>query len=443
MKKLFGTDGIRGIAGKYPFEPDFVKKIGQVAALVLTGSGKNEFVLGRDTRESSPWVAESISEGINCAGVDVFDYGIISTPAIAYITSKRDAVAGCVISASHNLAEFNGIKFFSNSGIKIADEMESEIEKKLLDGKLNPPAKNKGKIFHKDSFIEKIYIKYLCSTVKNISDLGGLKIVIDCANGANYKIAPEVFENLKARIILISANPDGKNINKDCGSLHLKNLQKKVIDEKADFGIAYDGDGDRCIFVDEKGEVKDGDYLIAIVAEYLKKNNKLKKNSVVTTIMANFGFYKAMEKKGIKVFSSAVGDKYVYEEMLKNDVILGGEQSGHIIFRNYLNTGDGLLTSLQITSIIKQSGKKLSELSKIIVKYPQVLLNVKVEKRIPISENEELSNAIKNAEEKLKDNGRVLVRYSGTEPLLRIMVEGPDDKTIKQYAQEIANTVNF
>ncbi|MDD5686375.1 MAG: phosphoglucosamine mutase [Elusimicrobia bacterium] len=443
MKKLFGTDGIRGIAGKYPLVPDFIEKIGYVAALSLNGSKKHEFVLGRDTRESSLWISEIISKGINSAGVNVFDCGVISTPAISYLTSKRGSSAGCVISASHNSAEFNGIKFFSNSGIKIADEIEMQIEEKLLNKDIVVSENKTGKILHRDTLAEKSYLKFLCSTLDDVSDFEGMRIIIDCANGSNYKIADELFSDLKASVVTISANPDGKNINKDCGSLHLRNLQKAVLDNKADFGIAYDGDGDRCIFVDEKGEVRDGDYQVAIVADHLRKNSKLKNNSVVATVMSNFGFYKAMERDGVKVYSSAVGDKYVYDEMVKNDVILGGEQSGHVIFKNYMNSGDGLLTSLQIASIVKKSGKTLSELSKIVKKYPQILLNVKVTKRIPIAENKKLSDAIKAVEEKLKDDGRVLVRYSGTEPLLRIMVEGPDDNTINQYAKEIASVVDF
>ncbi|OGS35123.1 MAG: phosphoglucosamine mutase [Elusimicrobia bacterium RIFOXYC2_FULL_34_12] len=442
MKKLFGTDGIRGIAGKYPLANDFIKKIGYVAATFLRSAEKKEFVIGRDTRESSPALLESISEGIVSAGMDVFDCGIISTPAIAYITVERGSSAGCVISASHNSAEFNGIKFFSDLGIKIADSIESKIEKEL-ENDFNIPDKKKGKVFNEEDYAKDIYTKFLYSTIKEVTDFSGLKIVLDCANGSNFRTAPEVFLKLKADVITISVKPDGKNINRKCGALHIQNLKEAVLKEKANFGIAYDGDGDRCIFIDDKGEIRDGDYIIAIAAGFLKKNNILKNNSVVTTVMANFGFYKAMENKGIKVFSSAVGDKYVYEEMVNNDVILGGEQSGHIIFRDFLNTGDGLLTSLQVASIIKKSGKNLSELSKIIKKYPQVLLNVKVERKLPISENEKLANAIKSVEKKLKDNGRVLVRYSGTESLLRIMVEGPDDKLINDYSQEIAGVVDF
>lgn len=442
MKKLFGTDGIRGIAGEHPLIPEHIEKIGHIAAAVISGSGdstEREFVIGRDTRESSGEISRIISKGITSAGVNVFDCGVIPTPAVSYITSKRTSFAGCVISASHNSSEFNGIKFFSNSGIKIADKTESEIEKIFFSE--NPAAekiKKTGKIVYRDSSAGDTYKKFLYSTLPKNFNFTGLKIVLDCANGSNYRVAPEVFTNLKADVILISAAPDGKNINENCGALHLENLRKAVIDRKADFGVAYDGDGDRCIFVDEKGEIRDGDYLISITADYLKKNKKLKNNAVVATVMANIGFFKLMKSMGVKVFSCAVGDKYVYEEMLKNDVILGGEQSGHIIFRNYLNTGDGLLTSLQLASIIKQSGKTLSDLSKIVNKYPQILLNIRTEEKSPISGNKKLSDAIKNVEDKLKDNGRVVVRYSGTEPLLRIMVEGPDDKTINQYAQEIA-----
>ncbi|MFA5779856.1 MAG: phosphoglucosamine mutase [Elusimicrobiota bacterium] len=443
MKKLFGTDGIRGIAGKYPLEPDFIKKLGYAAAVITNNSSKKEFILGCDTRESASWISKALSDGITAAGVDVFDCGVIPTPAVAYITSIRGSSAGCVISASHNSAEFNGVKFFSNEGIKIADAKEIEIEKFVLTESVKKDNQKIGNYKFSDNYADEIYTKFLYSTLDKDFDLSGLKIVLDCANGANYKIAPEVFSHLKAETIILSVSPDGKNINKNCGSLHLKNLQNAVVENNADFGIAFDGDGDRCLFVDEKGENRDGDYLIAIAAEYLNKNGELKNNSVVATVMANFGFNIAMKRSGIKMLESAVGDKYVHDEMIKNDIILGGEQSGHIIFRNFLNTGDGLLTSIQISAIIKKSKKSLSELSKIIKKYPQILLNVKVEKKIPIAENKKLSDVIKSVERKLDSNGRVLVRYSGTEPLLRIMVEGPDDETVKEYAGEISSAVNF
>ncbi|PIU83630.1 MAG: phosphoglucosamine mutase [Elusimicrobia bacterium CG06_land_8_20_14_3_00_38_11] len=443
MKKLFGTDGIRGIAGKYPLEADFIKKIGSAAAAIINDSSKKEFILGCDTRESSSWISKALCDGITAAGVDVFDCGVFPTPAVAYITTIRGSSAGCVISASHNSAEFNGIKFFSNEGIKISDDKELEIEKLTLSKNFNKSEKPAGKYEVSDNYADDIYTKFLYSTLPRDFDLSGLKIVLDCANGANYKIAPEVFSHLKAEIITLSVSPDGKNINKNCGSLHLKNLRNAVVENNADFGLAFDGDGDRCIFVDETGEIRDGDCLIAIAADELNKKGELKNNSVVATVMANFGFNIAMERDGIKIISSAVGDKYVHDEMIKNDVILGGEQSGHIIFRNFLNTGDGLLTSIQISAIIKKSKKSLSQLSETMKKYPQILLNVKVEKKIPIAENKKLSDVIKSVEKKLNGNGRVLVRYSGTEPLLRIMVEGPGEKVINQYAQEIAATINF
>jgi len=448
MKKLFGTDGIRGIAGEYPFVEDFVKKIGYVSAKFLDGSSagkilKREIILGSDTRESCRWIAQSISEGITCAGIKVVDVGVSPTPLVAYIASKRASVAGCVISASHNPSEFNGIKFFSNSGTKIPDEKELEIEKILIAGEIAFPKKNDAIISYRDTYAHKLYTKYLFSALGRNYDLSGLKIVIDCANGSNYRMAPEIFSKLNANTVLLSVEPDGKNINKNCGSLHLRNLQNAVAENKADFGIAYDGDGDRCLFVDDACEVRDGDYLIAIAATELKKGKKLKNNAVVASVMANFGFYKAMETAGINVFKSDVGDKYVYQKMVENGIILGGEQSGHIIFRNYLNTGDGLLTSLMISSIIKQSKKPLSELSKIMKKYPQILLNKKVYKKVPINENKKLLEEIKKAEGKLRGNGRVLVRYSGTEPLLRIMVEGPDDNIIEKIAADIASVVGF
>jgi phosphoglucosamine mutase len=450
MKKLFGTDGIRGIAGEYPLTPGFIRSIGYAAASVLgekpAGPAKNEFVLGRDTRESSLWISEEIAHGITAAGFDVIDAGVVPTPLVAYVAHKRGALAGCVISASHNPAEFNGIKFFSNNGTKIPDMDELRIEKALLEGKTGksvPGGSHAGRVSYRDTYAVRLYESFLHLVVGKTPGFRKLKIVVDCANGADCKIAPEMFSGFGAEVTVISASPDGKNINKDCGALHLGGLAAAVTKIGADFGIAYDGDGDRCIFVDEKGTVRDGDYLIAIAADHLHKNNALKKNGVVVTVMANLGFFKAMEKAGINVFTSGVGDKYVYEEMVKNDVILGGEQSGHIIFRNHMNTGDGLLTSLLLAAIIAGSGKPLSELSGVMKKYPQVLLNVKVKKKQPVNENAKLTAAIKAAEAKLGDNGRVFVRYSGTEPLLRIMLEGPDENEIKAMSRDIASHVDF
>lgn len=447
MKKFFGTDGIRGIAGKHPLIPDFVKKIGAAAANIISqdigNNAEKEIVLGCDTRESSRWIVEKLAEGITAAGINIVDLGVISTPAVSYIASVRNAMAGCVVSASHNPAEFNGIKFFSNTGTKIPDSMEEEIEKLLLDDNFSAGAGSSAETINSKANLVKSYSDFVVNTVMKGGDLSGVKVALDCANGANSVIAPSVFAALKAELTVLSAAPNGKNINKNCGSLHMQNLTAAVKETNADFGIAYDGDADRCLFVDETGEIRDGDYLIAIAAIYFKNKGLLKNNAVVATVMANLGFFKAMDNSGINVYKSGVGDKYVYEELKKAGAILGGEQSGHIIFRDYMNTGDGLLTSLVIAQIIKTTGRTLSELSAVLKKYPQVLLNVAVKNKIPVEDSPATAAAIKTAEEKMKDNGRILVRYSGTEPLLRIMVEGPEENMINEIARSIAATIVF
>lgn len=443
--KLFGTDGIRGIAGQYPLDEETVRRIGFAAAKVLKNrKSKAVIFLGRDTRESGDLIASNLKKGLASKGVEVWDIGVIPTPVIAYMVKEFPALAGIVISASHNAYKDNGIKFFGPEGTKLPDQVEGLIEKEIL---RKPPvsgaAKKKnvskhGKLIDKTS-LSGSYIEFLKSTLPKNFTLKGMRLVIDCANGAAYSVASEIFSSLGADVSFINQNPDGKNINLDCGSLHPENLSNEVQKQKAVCGFAFDGDGDRVIFVDENGEIRDGDYLLAISAEFLKKNKKLKNNLLVTTVMANLGLYKAMEEMGIEILKTPVGDRYVYENMVKSGAVLGGEQSGHIIFRDFLPTGDGILSALQILSIIKQKDKPFSVLCNIMKKYPQILLNTRVSHKTPIHSLRITSGIIRETQRKLDSDGRVLVRYSGTENLLRVMIEGRDSEIINKMAQRISD----
>ncbi|MCX5781652.1 MAG: phosphoglucosamine mutase [Elusimicrobia bacterium] len=440
--RLFGTDGIRGKAGKYPLDSKTVIKLGIFAAKVLKRDHlKAVVIIGRDTRISGKKISSDLKKGLISSGLDVWDVGVIPTPGISYLVSKFPVLAGAVISASHNPYQDNGIKFFSHKGTKLPDSIEKKIEDLLLnktDKSANKPLR-KGKI--KESLhLVSDYENFLKKTLPKNLNLSGLKIVVDCANGATYKLAPKIFSSLGAELKIINSTPDGKNINKESGSLNPENLSLETLKQNADCGIAFDGDGDRVIFVDEKGIVRDGDFLLNIAAQYLKENGGLKNNTLVTTVMANLGLIKAMQKKDIKLEQTSVGDRYVYEEMDKSGANLGGEQSGHIIFKNFMQTGDGILSALQILSIMKIKSKPLSVLCNNLKKYPQVLLNSKVEKKIPIEKLTETKKTIRNVEDKLRSDGRVLVRYSGTENLLRVMIEGLDLNIITDMAKMILDT---
>jgi len=435
--KFFGTDGIRGDSGKFPFDNNTVSLIGYVLAKNVKGKGAG-IVIGRDTRQSGPRILKALTKGINSAGVKVVDLGIVPTPAVAYILKNNKYDAGIVISASHNPYKDNGIKFFSSKGMKLSDAVEEKLEKeikKFLEGLIKIPACKKIKNISGKNIIKQ-YENFLLSAVP-AGLLKGKKIIVDCANGASYKIAPKILKKLKADLTVINADPTGKNINLNCGALHPEHVAKKVVSQKAFCGFAYDGDADRIIFADDKGIVRDGDYFLAIAASYLKEKKKLASNTLVVTVMANIGLLKAMKNIGIKTVISKVGDRYVYEELVKNKAVIGGEQSGHIIFKNMLDTGDGILSSLQLLKILVEKNAKLSDLSCIIKKYPQVLINKNVEKRIPLENLPETAKSIRNMENKLGSDGRVLVRYSGTENLLRVMIEGLDSDEIKKMAMSI------
>ena len=444
MKKLFGTDGVRGVANIYPMTTEMAMQIGRAAAYIFKdGQRRHRVVIGKDTRLSGYMLENALCAGINSMGVDVLLVGPLPTPGIANITSSMRADAGVVISASHNPFQDNGIKFFSRDGFKLPDEMELKIEElifsKQIDS-LRPTATEVGKAYRIDDAIGR-YVVFLKSTFPKELDLTGLKIVLDCANGAAYKVAPAVFEELGAEVVTIGVKPNGTNINADCGSLHPEVISAAVKEHRADLGIALDGDADRVIFVDESGKEVDGDHIMALCAIDLLKQKKLRKSTVVATVMSNMGLDIALKSAGGKVIKTAVGDRYVVEEMRRGGYNLGGEQSGHMIFIDHNTTGDGTLTALQVLAIMRRHNKSLSELARVMTPLPQVLVNVRVAEKRDIMTIPEIDRLIRGIEEKIKDEGRILIRYSGTEPLLRIMIEGRDKDQISGWAKEIADKV--
>lgn len=441
MGRLFGTDGVRGLANK-ELDCILAYKLGQAGAFVLTKEKKSipKILVGRDTRISGDMLESALVAGICSVGATAIEIGIIPTPAIAYLTRFYNADAGIVISASHNPMEYNGIKIFNSSGYKLRDELEDEIESIILHNAETIPLPTGDKIGRKIRKGEayKDYISFLKSTVS--VSLKGFRVALDCANGASSKIAPLLFSELEAEVLPIHNMPDGTNINYHCGSTDTRSLQEYVIKSKADIGLAFDGDADRLIAVDEKGNMIDGDQIMVMCALDMKKRGVLKKNTVVATIMSNLGFDIALRNAGCAFEKTTVGDRYVLEKMLEKGYNIGGEQSGHIIFLDYNTTGDGMITALQLMSVMKRSGKKLSELGNTMKRLPQVLVNVKVEedKKQLYLKNEVIQDEIRNMEETLAGRGRVLIRPSGTEPLIRIMIEGEDQAKIEGYANELA-----
>ncbi len=443
MGKYFGTDGVRGVANR-DLTPELAFKIGRCGGFVLT-KGKTEgsprVVIGRDTRISGSMLESALVAGLLSIGAEVMRLGVISTPGVAYLTRALSADAGVMISASHNPVEDNGIKFFGADGFKLSDEKEEEIEALLEqseDTLPRPAGADVGQVMDYREGGQK-YIAFLKSTVQHRFE--GLKVVLDCANGAASSLAPQLFADVDADVVTVCCNPDGLNINKDCGSTHPERVREEVLKHEADIGLSFDGDADRLIAVDHTGRIIDGDYVMAICAASMKKRRLLKNNTVVSTVMSNVGFYKALADLGIDTRQTAVGDRYVMEEMRRGPFSLGGEQSGHIIFLDHTTTGDGLLTALQLLDVIKEEGKSLHELSDVMKKYPQLLLNVRVTDKTALYENQRITEAIQDVEQRLEGNGRVLVRPSGTEPIVRVMVEGPDEAVLEQYAGEIADVV--
>lgn len=444
MRKLFGTDGIRGVANVYPMTTEIAMQLGRAVAHLFKNKGKRHRILvGKDTRLSGYMLETALVSGICSMGVDVLLVGPIPTPGIAFLTTDMRADAGVVISASHNPFQDNGIKIFCRDGFKLPDEKEKRIEELIFSQEiesLRPTATEVGKAFRIDDAAGR-YIVFLKNTFPNDSTLDGYKIVLDCAHGAAYKIAPLVFEELGAEVYPLGVEPDGININQNCGALHPEVISQKVKEEGADIGVALDGDADRVIFVDENGVEVNGDQIMAICAVDMLRKKQLKKNTVVATVMSNIGLDIALKKEGIKMIRSAVGDRYILEEMLRHGYNFGGEQSGHIIFFDLNTTGDGVLSALQVLSAMKKSNKKLSELSTIVQKFPQVIENVEITQKKDLDSIPEIKQAIATTEKTLAGKGRVLVRYSGTQSMCRVMVEGQDEKEIKEIAHNLAQLI--
>jgi phosphoglucosamine mutase len=445
MKKLFGTDGVRGVANVYPMTTEMAMQLGRAAAYIFKDGSKrrHRIVIGKDTRLSGYMLENALVAGICSMGVDVLQVGPLPTPGIANITSSMRADAGVVISASHNAFQDNGIKFFSADGFKLPDELELKIEK-LIESKkidaLRPTATEVGKAYRIEDAAGR-YIVFLKNTFPQEMDLSGLKIVLDCANGAAYKVAPAVFEELGAEVIRYGVSPNGTNINAGCGSTCPAVISEAVKLHRADIGIALDGDADRVIVCDEFGNEVDGDHIMAICASDMLKRKLLKKKTLVATVMSNMGLDIALRKCGGKIVKTDVGDRYVVEAMRAGGYNLGGEQSGHMIFLDYNTTGDGVLSALQLLAVMRREEKTLSELAEIMIPLPQVLCNTRVREKVDIYSIKDVAAKIKDVEEKLANEGRVLIRYSGTEPLLRVMIEGQDKYEITSWANEICELV--
>jgi phosphoglucosamine mutase len=442
--RLFGTDGIRGTVNKHPMTPEFVLRIGMAAAHILREKhGRNMILIGKDTRLSGYMIESALTSGICSMGMNVTLVGPLPTPGIAFLTRTLRLDAGIVISASHNPFEDNGIKFFSSKGFKLPDELERKIEELVFDDGLSrkrPKGSDIGKAYRLDDATGR-YIEYIKSTISKGITFEGMKIVVDCANGAAYKTTPWLLRELGADVISINERPDGININAGCGSLHIEGLRKNVKIHKADVGIAHDGDADRTIFCDEKGRMVDGDQVMGMWAVEMKRQGMLKKDTVVSTVMSNLGLEKYLEMNGIKLIRTKVGDRYVVEKMLDGGYNLGGEQSGHIIFIDHNTTGDGPLTVIQVLYLMKKRNAPLSKLASEIKLFPQILLNVEVEHKYDIKTIPEIEESVKAAEKRLAGSGRILVRPSGTEPKIRVMLEGEDLKLITKLGKDISKVI--
>jgi phosphoglucosamine mutase len=439
-KQLFGTDGIRGVAGEYPLDPATVYAFGIALGKDARSHSKSipEILIGADTRESGKWIAETVAGGLQSQGARVRYAGVITTPGIAYLTRTGDFAAGVMISASHNPYRDNGLKVFAHNGFKLPDAEEHEIEQEILrlvDAGVTPaPA-----ALHAEEELDRLYLEFLLSTLN--TRLDGARIVIDCGNGASYRLAPELFRRAGAEVFTLCAEPNGYNINLDCGALHVATLMQKVLEHRADFGVAFDGDADRAIFIGGTGKIVDGDSVLLACGRALHAKGRLANATVVATVMSNLGLEKALAASGIQMLRTPVGDKYVLEEMVRIGATLGGEQSGHVIFREYSTTGDGMLTALRLFEIARQAGTGIEELTADLKVYPQRLVNVRVREKKPLSECPGVADEIREAESAFAGSGRILVRFSGTEPLARVMVEGESLELVESFSARIAEAI--
>ena len=448
MGQLFGTDGVRGMANEGAMTAEMVLQIGRATAYTCKAHHQEKgtrprIIIGKDTRLSGYMMENALTAGITSMGVDVLLLGPIPTPAVAFITQSMRADAGIVISASHNPYYDNGIKIFSRTGYKLPDELEAEIEDLVISGRINdirPVAQEVGKARRIDDAMGR-YIEFCKNTFPDGMTLDGMKVVLDCSNGATYKCAPLIFSELGAEVTTIHAEPDGMNINKDCGSQHTQDLCAKLKELNADVGLAFDGDGDRLIAVDENGKELTGDQIIAICTKHYKDNGLLTNNLVIGTVMSNIGFHVALKELGIETDVSDVGDRCVLELMQQRDAVLGGEDSGHVIFHNHHTTGDGIVSALQVLAIMRKTGETLSSLAQVMSVFPQMLINIDVAEKPPLSEIAPLQEAILEAEKELADQGRVLIRYSGTQPMCRVMVEGPTQEITQKITDRLVAVV--
>jgi len=439
-RKLFGTDGIRGVAGEFPLDPRTAHAFGSALGNWAKKHDPDpEVVIGMDTRESGAWLAAQVAGGLARHGIKTRFAGLITTPGVAYLTRTRHFVAGVMISASHNPYQDNGLKAFDHSGFKLPDDQEQIVEDEIFELR-ESGIEAKAAELEVDETLDQEYVDFLASTVDVRFD--GMKLVVDCANGASSHLAPELFHRLGAGVHAIGCDPNGRNINLECGALHVENLRAEVLKQGADAGIAFDGDADRCIMVSAPGRIVDGDAALLIAADALHKSGRLN-GIVVATVMSNLGLEKALADRGIEMVRTPVGDKYVLEEMIRRGAMLGGEQSGHIIFREYATTGDGMLTALKVLEIVRQTGSTLDELAADMKVYPQLLVNVRVKGRKPLADLPQVQEEIRSAESSFGATGRVLVRFSGTEPLARVMVEGPDLARVEHFANKIAGAIRI
>jgi phosphoglucosamine mutase len=444
MRKLFGTDGIRGIANVEPMTCEMALRLGRAAGHIFQQNDRRHRILiGKDTRLSGYMIEGALVAGICSMGVDVLLVGPMPTPAVALITRSLRADAGVVISASHNPYEDNGIKFFSRDGFKLPDEIEEQMESLIFSGEIDsirPTAHRVGKAFRIDDAVGR-YIEFVKTSIPKGMTFDGMRIVVDCANGGTYKVAPNVLSELGAEVIALNVKPDGTNINKNCGAVHPEQMCEEMKRQKADAGMAFDGDADRVVMADGDGTYIDGDQIMVMCAIDMMKEGRLAQNTLVTTVMSNMGLDQAIKRAGGQVVKTRVGDRYVVEEMLRGSYCMGGEQSGHIVFLDYNTTGDGMITALQVLSIMQKTGKSLKELASCMTRFPQSLVKVTVKQKEPFERVSRVSEQIGLAKEKLGDMGRILVRYSGTEPVARIMVEGEDADEIKELAESLADVV--